>query len=84
MRSRSRPHLFWTLVLLSRITSHAMKLRPKRELCPGAPDPISSGLVGPLGSVLEQLSRGGGAKGINIDEVSVQDYVFKSVIRSGF
>jgi len=36
----------------------------------GAPDPISSGLVEPLSRILKQLSKGGGAKEINIDEVN--------------
>ena len=38
----------------------------------GGPDPGEAGLVGPLGEVLTQLSKGGGAKGINIDDVSRQ------------
>lgn len=38
----------------------------------GAPDPGEAGLVEPLGEVLTQLSKGGGAKGINIDDVSRQ------------
>lgn len=42
-------------------------------VCPsGAPDPGEAGLVEPLGAVLTQLSAGGGAKGINIDDVTVQ------------
>jgi hypothetical protein len=36
----------------------------------GGPDPVSSGIAAPLGSILEQLSRGGGAKGVNIQTVS--------------
>ena len=35
----------------------------------GSPDLVASGVVGPLGRILEELSRGGGAKGINIDQV---------------
>lgn len=35
----------------------------------GAPDPLESGLVEPLSRILKQLSKGGGAKEINIDEV---------------
>ena len=38
----------------------------------GGPDPGEAGLVEPLGEVLTQLSKGGGAKGINIDDVSRQ------------
>ncbi|CAL5225145.1 g7925 [Coccomyxa viridis] len=38
----------------------------------GGPDPGEAGLVGPLGEVLTQLSKGGGAKGINIDDVTRQ------------
>ncbi|EIE22124.1 ABC1-domain-containing protein [Coccomyxa subellipsoidea C-169] len=38
----------------------------------GAPDPGEAGLVEPLGAVLSQLSAGGGAKGINIDDVTAQ------------
>lgn len=40
--------------------------------CTGAPDPGEAGLVEPLGAVLTQLSKGGGAKGINIDDVTRQ------------
>ena len=36
----------------------------------GAPDPLASGLVEPLSRILKQLSKGGGAKEINIDEAS--------------
>ncbi|KAK9843545.1 hypothetical protein WJX81_008125 [Elliptochloris bilobata] len=39
---------------------------------PGAPDPVASGLVAPLGSILRQLSQGGGAAGINIDDITVE------------
>lgn len=35
----------------------------------GAPDPLQSGLVEPLSRILKQLSQGGGAKEINIEEV---------------
>ena len=36
----------------------------------GAPDPRDQpGLVPALGNILSQLSRGGGARGVNIDEV---------------
>lgn len=35
----------------------------------GAPRPEDSGLVQPLSKILRQLSQGGGAKAINIDEV---------------
>lgn len=38
----------------------------------GAPDPVASGLVAPLGSILRQLSAGGGAAGINIDDITVE------------
>ncbi|CAL8467304.1 g6841 [Coccomyxa elongata] len=38
----------------------------------GAPDPGEAGLVEPLGAVLMELSKGGGAKGINIDDVTAQ------------
>lgn len=38
----------------------------------GGPDPGEAGLVGPLGEVLTQLSKGGGAKGINIEDVTRQ------------
>ncbi len=41
-------------------------------MCAGAPDPGEAGLVEPLGAVLSQLSAGGGAKGINIDDVTAQ------------
>lgn len=37
----------------------------------GAPDPLTSGLVEPLSRILKQLSKGGGAKEINIEEVSL-------------
>ena len=40
--------------------------------CTGAPDPGEAGLVEPLGAVLMELSKGGGAKGINIDDVTAQ------------
>ena len=33
-------------------------------------DPVKSGLIGPLSSILTQLVRGGGARGFNINEVS--------------
>ena len=39
----------------------------------GEPDLVEAGVVGPLGRILEELSRGGGAKGINIDQVGMQD-----------
>ena len=32
-------------------------------------DPVKSGLIGPLSSILTQLVRGGGARGFNIDQV---------------
>lgn len=41
-------------------------------MCAGAPDLGEAGLVEPLGAVLSQLSAGGGAKGINIDDVTAQ------------
>ena len=50
----------------------------------GAPDPVASGLVAPLGSILRQLSKGGGAAGINIDDITVEldkltrDYPFQA------
>ncbi len=44
----------------------------ERMHSPGGPDPGEAGLVEPLGEVLTQLSKGGGAKGINIDDVSRQ------------
>ena len=34
----------------------------------GGPDLVEAGVVAPLGRILEQLSRGGGARGINIDQ----------------
>ena len=33
---------------------------------------MASGLVAPLGSILRQLSAGGGAAGINIDDITVE------------
>lgn len=45
---------------------------PVSLLLVGAPDPGEAGLVEPLGAVLTQLSQGGGAKGINIDDVTAQ------------
>ena len=47
------------------------------------PDLGEAGLVEPLGAVLTQLSKGGGAKGINIEDVTAQlealtkDYPFQ-------
>jgi hypothetical protein len=44
---------------------------------------VASGLVAPLGSILRQLSKGGGAAGINIDDITVEldkltrDYPFQ-------
>ena len=35
-----------------------------------APEMAELGLIEPLGNILSQLSKGGGAKGINIDAVS--------------
>ena len=49
----------------------------------GAPDPVQSGLVEPLASILRELSRGGGAAGINLDVITAQldtlqrDYPFQ-------
>ena len=54
------------------------------------PDPGEAGLVEPLGAVLTQLSKGGGAKGINIDDVTQQlealtkDYPFQVMPASHF
>jgi hypothetical protein len=45
---------------------------------------VASGLVAPLGSILRQLSKGGGAAGINIDDITVEldkltrDYPFQA------
>lgn len=39
------------------------------SMCAGAPDPVESGVAVPIGVILEQLSGGGGAKGINLDQV---------------
>ena len=36
-----------------------------------APEMAELGLIAPLGNILSQLSQGGGAKGINIDAVSL-------------
>lgn len=38
------------------------------SLLAGGPDLVEAGVVGPLGRILEQLSKGGGAKGVNIDQ----------------
>jgi aarF domain-containing kinase len=43
-----------------------------RDVCADGPDPGEAGLVEPLGAVLTQLSKGGGARGINIDDVTRQ------------
>ncbi|KAK9866008.1 hypothetical protein WJX84_009124 [Apatococcus fuscideae] len=40
-------------------------------LPPGV-DPVKSGLIGPLSSILTQLVRGGGARGFNIDQVTAE------------
>jgi hypothetical protein len=38
----------------------------------GAPDPVESGVAVPIGMILDQLSAGGGAKGINLDQVTLE------------
>lgn len=48
----------------------------------GAPDPLTSGLVEPLSRILKQLSQGGGAKEINIDEVQQPSSSFPTLMPS--
>ncbi|KAK9801392.1 hypothetical protein WJX73_005895 [Symbiochloris irregularis] len=53
-------------------TSVAQDLTALGFTKPGQPGLVEAGVVGPLGRILEELSRGGGAKGINIDQVTAE------------
>ena len=45
---------------------------------PGAPDPVEAGLAPALGAVLEQLSSGGGAKGVDVAAIQGEIEILSS------
>ena len=50
----------------------------------GAPLPEDSGIVQPLSQILRQLSQGGGARAINIEEVKPLNFLFANSCTPSF